>query len=77
VGIRLSSPHAIRQRKRIQMNRRKYHRNRMNWNSGRLTQTSHQPAGENRRPPSAGTAYQVATSRAPPYWLQIKGTPTR
>ena len=46
------------------MNRRKYQRRSRNWNSGRLTTPSHQPAADGCNLPSAGTPYQLGTSRA-------------
>jgi hypothetical protein len=64
VGTRLSSQRATCQRKRIQTNRRKYQRSKMNWATGLLTYTNHQPAGNSWRPPSVGTAYQVGTPKA-------------
>ena len=46
------------------MNSRKYQRRSRNWNSGRLTQPSHQPASDGCNLPSTGTPYQLATSSA-------------
>ncbi len=51
-------------RNRAQMNSRKYQRSSRNWNSGRLTRPSHQPASDGRHVPLTGAPYQLATSSA-------------
>ena len=51
-------------RNRAQMNNRKYQRSSRNWNSGRLTQPSHQPAIVGRQVPFAGAPCQLVTSSA-------------
>ena len=53
------------QRKRAQMNSRKYQRHIRNWNSGRLTKPYHIPASVSTRPPVDGVAYHVVVARAP------------
>jgi len=46
------------------MNSRKYHRSSRNWNSGRLTNPYHIPAGESLEPSAAAVAYHVDVSSA-------------
>src|SRR3954462_1299971 len=65
VGATLNSMRDTCQRKRAQMNNRKYQRQSRNWKSGRLTQPYHHPASEAFEPSTDDVAYQVAVPSAP------------